>query len=81
MTLPELRAAIKQAREVRAYVPMGEYFLEVKVAKVQLTAVLDKEIEHHVEWGAPFPKEHEAYWDDEDSTVLVVGGLGDPEED
>jgi hypothetical protein len=77
MNLDELKDAIKVAKELRAYVPMGEFFMEVKVAKTKVLAALQSRIEEWIVedfWNRSLPQEYEAHWVEDEPGVLVVGG-------
>lgn len=72
MTLDELRAAIKKAREVHAYVPVNVFWIEVVVQKSKVLAALDARLRAWKEAGNEMDEKFEAEWSEEG--VLLVGG-------
>jgi len=72
MSLEELRAAIKKAREVRAYVPVNVFYIEVVVQKSKVLAALDARIKEWTELGNKWSSAFDAEWLEEG--VLLVGG-------
>jgi hypothetical protein len=80
MTQAELEAAIKRAREVRAFVPVGDFHLEVVVAKTKALKALRSTVEEWTGEGVPFEDRFEAEWLD-DGVLLVGGDSWEPEVD
>jgi len=79
MTLAELKQAIAEAKEVRVYVPVNDFFLEVVVAKTKLLRSLESRLAEWREFDYEEPATWEAEWLEEG--ILLVGGDPIVEED